>query len=112
MKKKANRIINRNISIQPSMKKDIEKYLMEKDFKRTNMIEFALETYLTEESHPDYYEKGPNPFENKSESLPFRLTEELYERVYLHAINNDMTFTKVIYNALVEWLYVSGRVGS
>lgn len=105
--------IPRQLKVQQSLREDVRAYLEEVNFSISDFIEFAVDSYMLVEDRPTRYNPtylGIYPFELKDESLSFRLSRDKYEEIQDYMKRQGMKFSEVIYQAILEWLYVGKRI--
>lgn len=104
--------LTKQIVVEPTFLADIDDYLSDKGYKKSDLIEFAVDFYLMKDYHSvyDITDYGIPEEEIKSEVLSLRMTEDLKRRISAYAGNHKVSLSHVIYQALVEWLYVQGKI--
>lgn len=108
------RSIPRQVKVHPTCYKDIRKYLDNVSFKISDLIEFATDNYMLQETHTYRYDPfwvaDVKPFELKEAPLSFRMREDQYNKIKEYSKSTGFRFSDIVYQALLEWLYVGKRI--
>lgn len=97
----------------PTVKADIDRYLEDVDFNLTELIIYAVESYMEKEPQYEinpYFVAHVPPYERRDANLFYRLRPKEWEIMKEYAASHGKSVGYLVYQALLFWLYEEKRV--
>lgn len=112
--KSERRTITKQTGVHPTVYEDILSYLEGVDFKLTDLVVYAVESYMSEGEHPydidPHYCAGVPPYEGREARISYRLRPAEWETMKDYASAHGKNMGSLVYQSLLSWLYIGKRL--